>query len=158
MTQPFDVVVVEHGPVVLRVCRALLRGADADDAWSETFLSALAAYPNLQHGSNVRGWLVTIAHRKSLDQIRRRGRHAIPVAVVPDVPTREIVDLSDDELREVLARLTECQRRAVIYRHLGDLTYAEIAGLLDCSQDAARRSVADGLANLRKMYTKGNEK
>ncbi len=155
--QPFDAVVADHGPVVLRVCRALLRGADADDAWSETFLSALAAYPKLQDGSNVRGWLVTIAHRKSLDHIRRRGRHAVLVATIPDMPTGEIVDPMDDELRGALIRLTDRQRRAVVYRHLGDLTYVEIAGLLDCSQDAARRSVADGLANLRKMYTKGNE-
>ena len=155
--QPFDAVVADHGPVVLRVCRALLRGADADDAWSETFLSALAAYPKLHDGSNVRGWLVTIAHRKSLDHVRRQGRHAVPVAMIPDVPTGEIVDPMDDELRGALIRLTDRQRRAVVYRHLGDLTYVEIAGLLDCSQDAARRSVADGLANLRKMYPKGNE-
>ncbi|HEY9417932.1 MAG TPA: sigma factor [Pseudonocardia sp.] len=40
---PFDHVVTEHRPTVLRVCRALLRGPDAEDAWSETFLAALRA-------------------------------------------------------------------------------------------------------------------
>ncbi len=41
--QPFEKVVEEHGRTVLRVCRALLASHDADDAWSETFLSACAA-------------------------------------------------------------------------------------------------------------------
>ena len=45
----------EHGSVVMRVCRALLPAADAEDAWSETFLSALRAYPRLRPDSNVRG-------------------------------------------------------------------------------------------------------
>ena len=81
-------VVAEHGAVVLRVCRALLGPADADDAWSETFLAALRAYPDLRPDSNVRGWLVTIAHRKAIDQLRRRGRarRARP-ADVPERPS-----------------------------------------------------------------------
>ena len=72
--EPFERVVAEHGAVVLRVCRAVLStdpGA-AEDAWSETFLSALRAYPDLRPGSDVRAWLVTIAHRKAIDQTRRR--------------------------------------------------------------------------------------
>src|SRR5437868_4310446 len=82
--QPFEEIVVEHGPVVMRVCRALLGPADADDAWSETFLAALRAYPDLRPGSNVRGWLVTIAHRKAIDQIRTRSRAAVPAADLPE--------------------------------------------------------------------------
>ena len=85
--QPFEEIVVEHGRVVMRVCRALLGPAEADDAWSETFLSALRAYPDLRPGSNVRGWLVTIAHRKAIDQIRARSRAPEPTAV-PAEPTR----------------------------------------------------------------------
>src|SRR5882724_7455579 len=68
---PFEEIVAEHGPVVMRVCRALLGPADAADAWSETFLSALEAYPKLRSESSIRAWLVTIAHRKAIDQ--RRG-------------------------------------------------------------------------------------
>ena len=56
--------------MVMRVCRALLAPSDAEDAWSETFLAALQAYPRLPPDSNVQGWLVTIAHRKAIDQLR----------------------------------------------------------------------------------------
>jgi DNA-directed RNA polymerase specialized sigma24 family protein len=63
---PFEAVVSQHGPMVLRVCRAVLGWADADDAWSETFLAALRAYPDLPADANVEAWLVTIAHRKAV--------------------------------------------------------------------------------------------
>ena len=64
----------EHGATVLRVCRAVLGPADADDAWSETFLAALKAYPRLPADANVEAWLVTIAHRKAIDVTRAPRR------------------------------------------------------------------------------------
>ena len=66
--QPFEEVVSRHGPTVLRVRRAVVGATDADDAWSDTFLSALKAYPNLPEDANVEAWLVTIAHRKAIVQ------------------------------------------------------------------------------------------
>ena len=53
---PFEEIVTIHGPTVLRVCRAVLGPMDAEDAWSETFLAALRAYPTLRPGSNVEAW------------------------------------------------------------------------------------------------------
>ncbi|MCC6382152.1 MAG: sigma-70 family RNA polymerase sigma factor, partial [Dehalococcoidia bacterium] len=69
---PFEAIVSAHGATVMRVCRALLGPEAAEDAWSETFLAALRAYPRLRPNSNIRGWLVTIAHRKAIDEARRR--------------------------------------------------------------------------------------
>jgi RNA polymerase sigma factor (sigma-70 family) len=155
--QPFEQVVTEHGAVVLRVCRALLRGGDADDAWSETFLSALTAYPTLRPDSNVRAWLVTIAHRKAIDQIRGANRRPLPVDHLPERATAHDIT-GDEELRSALGQLTDRQQHAVVYRHIGDLSYADIAELLECSKDAARRSVADGLIKLRDIYGERNTK
>ena len=81
--QPFEAVVARHGATVLRVCRAVLGAADADDAWSETFLSAMKAYPDLPDSANVEAWLVTIAHRKAIDVTRAAARRPIPVAQTP---------------------------------------------------------------------------
>src|SRR5881394_4168241 len=81
--RPFEEIVAEHGALVMRVCRALVPPADAADAWSETFLSALQAYPRLPAGSNIRGWLVTIAHRKAIDQLRGAARRAEPAVDLP---------------------------------------------------------------------------
>ena len=63
--------------MVLRVLRGVVGPADADDAWQETFVSALRAYPALRPDSNVRGWLLTLAHHKASDQIRRRPEDAV---------------------------------------------------------------------------------
>ena len=151
---PFDAVVAEHGPAVLRVCRAMLGPVDADDAWSETFLAALRAYPDLRPHSNVRGWLVTIAHHKAIDQIRRRGRAPRPTGDVPDLPAPDAPTEVDVDLRAALDALPTKQRGAVVYRYLADLAYAEIGTLLDSSEAAARRSASDGLAKLRTTYGK----
>src|SRR5438105_8691538 len=140
--QPFEEIVVEHGPVVMRVCRALLGPVDADAAWSETFLAALRAYPELRPGSNVRGWLVTIAHRKAIDQLRARTRAPEPAGDLPDgLPGGDPgPEPADTELHGALAALPYKQRGAVVYRYLADLSYAEVGSLLECSDAAARRN------------------
>jgi RNA polymerase sigma factor (sigma-70 family) len=158
--QPFEAIVAEHGPVVMRVCRALLGPVETDDAWSETFLAALRAYPDLRPGSNVRAWLVTIAHRKAIDQLRARTRAPQPDANLPDrspgdrSPGESGPEPPDTELHGALAALPFKQRGAVVYRYLADLSYAEVGLLLDCSESAARRNAADGIARLRRHYRK----
>jgi RNA polymerase sigma factor (sigma-70 family) len=152
--RPFDELVREHGAVVMRVCRALLPPADAEDAWSETFLSALRAYPRLRPDSNERGWLVTIAHRKALDQLRAAGRRADPAADVPDAGAVDPPP-PDDELRAAVAVLAPKQREAVVLHYLGDLPYAEVAAAMGTSPAAARRNAADGIAALRARLSEG---
>ncbi len=155
--EPFEAIVDEHGVVVMRVCRALLGPDDAQDAWSETFLAALRAYPDLRPDSNVRGWLVTIAHRKAVDQIRKMARAPRSSNELPELGTQDDRAEPDRELRAALDALPTKQRGAVIYRYLADLPYSEVGVLLDSSEVAARRSAADGIATLRKTYRKGTE-
>lgn len=153
---PFEEIVAEHGPAVLRVCCALLGPDDAEDAWSETFLSALRAYPDLPPDSNVRGWLVTIAHRRSIDRIRKNRRSPRPTGDLPEAPSPDTLpEPADDTLRAALDALPPKQRGAVVYRYLADLSYAEVGVLLNSSEAAARRSAADGIATLRTTYLKG---
>jgi RNA polymerase sigma factor (sigma-70 family) len=150
--QPFEEVLAEHGPVVMRVCAALLGPVEAEDAWSETFLAALQSYPRLRPGSNVRGWLVTIAHRKAIDLLRTRARRPVPTAEVPERAAVPAPTEPDQELWAALRALPFKQRGSVAYHHLAGLPYAEVGVLLESSEEAARRSAADGLANLRKAY------
>ncbi|MDQ0240963.1 MULTISPECIES: RNA polymerase sigma factor [Arthrobacter] len=148
--KPFELVVREHGPTVLRVCRAVLGDHDAEDGWSETFLSALKAYPELPAGANVQAWLVTIAHRKSIDIVRSRNRRPVPVDELPVRPSG--LGIPGDGRREVLdavGQLPPKQRQAVAYHYLAGLPYKEVAGLLGGTPDAARRAGADGVKALR---------
>ena len=149
--RPFEQVVAEHGPTVLRVCRAVLGPVDADDAWSETFLSALRAYPDLPAEANVEGWLVTIAHRRAIDVARARARRPIPTDKMPERPAAR-ADPDRCDVWSALQQLPHKQRQAVAYHHIAGLPYAEIAELLGNSPDAARRAAADGMKKLRKIY------
>ena len=151
--RPFEEVVAEYGPTVLRVCRAIVGPVDAEDAWSETFLSALKAYPELAPDANVEAWLVTIAHRRAIDAGRARSRRATPTDAIPERPAAG-ADPADrhPELWSALARLPDKQRRAVAYHHIAGLPFADIAELLGNSPAAARRAAADGVATLRISY------
>ena len=152
---PFEEIVTTHGPTVLRVCRAVLGPMDADDAWSETFLAALRAYPSLRPDSNVEAWLVTIAHRKAIDQTRARTRRPLPIEPLPErlAPSEE--DRRDGDLWVAMQALPFKQRVAVTYHYVAGMPYADVAALIGGSQDAARRAAADGIATLRKTYRNG---
>ena len=153
---PFEKLVERHGGTVLRVCRVILGVHDAQDAWSETFLAALRAYPDLPADANAEAWLVTIAHRKAIDVLRARKRQPAPVGELPEAPTALGVpgaaDGAGGDLWQAVAALPEKQRQAVAYHYVAGLAYAEIAAILGGSTDAARRAAADGIRNLRKNY------
>jgi RNA polymerase sigma factor (sigma-70 family) len=154
--QPFEAVVTDHGPAVLRVCRAVVGPIDADDAWSESFLSAMKAYPDLPANANVEAWLVTIAHRKAVDIARARTRRAIPTDEVPERPSAPIAE-RNDELADALARLPDKQKQSVAYHYLAGLPYSDVAAILGGSTEAARRAAADGIATLRRTYPKEHQ-
>lgn len=150
----FERIVTVHGSTVLRVCRAVVGAADADDAWSETFLSAMRAYPDLPADANIEAWLVTIAHRKAIDVTRQTARRPIPMAIPPDAAT--VIDDhqlgADMHLAVALQQLPPKQRQAVAYHYLGGLPYAEVAAIIGGNPNAARRAAADAIASLRRTY------
>jgi RNA polymerase sigma factor (sigma-70 family) len=131
------------------VCLALLGRHDADDAWAETFLAALTAYPDLPADANVEAWLVTIAHRKAVDVTRAAARRATPVSEFPDAIDPG-PDRLDDDLAEAVSKLPARQRQAVAYHYLAGLPYSDVAAVIGGHPDAARRAAADGIAALRR--------
>lgn len=154
MNDPFEQAVRQHGETVLRVCRAVLgSGADAENAWSETFLAALGAWPDLDDDTNVQAWLVRVAHRKAIDVVRARARQAAPIGDLPDQRSR-LGNPGDDEhgVWAAVAALPERQRLAVAYHFFGGLPHAETAELIGGTPDAVRRAAADGIKRLRRTY------
>jgi RNA polymerase sigma factor (sigma-70 family) len=145
---PFQTLIDEHAGDVMAVCRGAVGRADADDCFQETFLSALRAYPRLNDAGNLRGWLVTIAHRKAVDHHRARGRRPVPVAEVAEVAVSD--PEPGDGIWTAVDALPPKQRAAVTLRYAGDLPHAEIAAALGCSPEAARRSLHEGIKRLRR--------
>jgi RNA polymerase sigma factor (sigma-70 family) len=150
---PFQRFIDAHADDVLRLLVASVGRNDADDAFQETFLSALRAYRRLRPDSNLRAWVLTIAHRKALDVHRARGRRPVPV---PDLEHHlgaddgAARDTAGGDHWERVRALPPRQRAVLTLRYAADLTHAEIALALGCTEAAARRAAADGLKTLRK--------
>jgi RNA polymerase sigma factor (sigma-70 family) len=149
---PFQVVLDEHRDDVYRFLRASVGPNEADDCFQETFISALRAYPRLRADSNLRGWLFTIAHRKALDAHRARNRRAVPLAELPESVGDPLMNGGEPELWKEVAGLPAKQRAAVLLRFAGDLAYRDIGEAIGCSEEAARRSVHEGLQKLREVW------
>jgi RNA polymerase sigma factor (sigma-70 family) len=152
---PFQALLDAHRADVYRFLVATVGPVEADDTFQETWIAALRAYPRLRRSDNLRAWLFRIAQNKAIDAHRARARQAIPVASVPERATPPQAAASDSE-PELWARVRELppkQRTAVFCRSVLGMSYAELAVLLESSEDAARRNVHEGLKRLREEYT-----
>jgi RNA polymerase sigma factor (sigma-70 family) len=147
---PFQTVLDDHSAAVMAILRGAVGKDGAEDCFQETFLAALRAYPKLDGTGNLRGWLLTIAHRKAIDHHRARGRNPIPVAEVREVAIEDAMPVPDQGLWAAVGALPPKQRAAVALRYGSDLPHVEIAAALGCSPEAARRSLHEGLKRLRK--------
>jgi RNA polymerase sigma factor (sigma-70 family) len=153
---PFQALLDSHRSELYRFLIAAVGPTEADDCFQETCIAALRAYPRLESPSNLRAWLLRIAQRKAIDALRARGRRAVPVEELPERPspsTAGTVDGARPELWSAVRRLPHKQRAAVFCRSVLGMPYAELAVMLACSEDAARRSVHEGLKRLREEWT-----
>src|ERR1700755_67339 len=141
---PFQTLIDEHAAEVMAVLRGAVGREGADDAFQEPFLAALRAYPGVREARNLRGWLVTIAHRKAIDHHRARGRAPVPVESVREEAVFD-PDPADGEILKSVAARPRKQRAAVTLRFVSDLPHEEIAAALGCSPEAARRNLHEGL-------------
>src|SRR4051794_40915575 len=83
---PFERFLEEHGTTVMRFLIAAVGPEHADDAYQETFLSALRAYPRVRDDGRLDRWILRIASRAAIDHHRARARRAEPRAPVPHPP------------------------------------------------------------------------
>lgn len=155
---PFQAFLDEHRSAVMAFLIATVGPAEADDCFQDTFMAALRAYPRLLDGRNLRGWVLTIANRKAIDALRARGRRPLTAGELPDsgAPDRGIERFADGlgEAWRATAALPPRQRAAIAHRFAADLRYREIGRILGCSEEAARRTVHDGLEKLRQEMTR----
>jgi RNA polymerase sigma factor (sigma-70 family) len=142
---PFERFYEERKDEVFGYLARLLGRVAAEDAFQETFLRALRAYPRLEHGRHLRAWIFTIATRVALDERRRQSPAAQPVevAVTDSRPTYA-------QLEHLTAALPPTERAAVVLRFGYDLSYDDIGAALGSSADAARQAASSGVRRLRR--------
>jgi RNA polymerase sigma factor (sigma-70 family) len=142
---PFETFYEAHREEVYRFLGRRLGRQRAEDAFQETFLRALRAYPKLAHGDELRAWVFTIASRIVVDEARR----ARPTAELPELSAEDGLPAFED-LAPLTGDLPPKERAAVVLRYGYDLWYDEIGTALGSTEEAARQAASSGVRRLRK--------
>jgi RNA polymerase sigma factor (sigma-70 family) len=146
---PFERFYTDHRDEVFGyLVRALGRQA-AEDAFQETFLRALRAYPKLEHGRHLRAWIFTIASRIAVDEHRRRR----PGGEAPEGAAAD-AEPAYAELAHLTDQLPPTERAAVVLRYGYDLAYEDIGAALGSSEEAARQAASAGVRRLRRRRSR----
>ena len=117
----------------------------AEDAFQETFLRALRAYPRLEHARHLRAWTYTIAGRVAIDELRRRRPEPLPAG-----PSVEDGRPAYAEIEHLASQLPPTERAAVVLRYAYDLDYDDIGAALGSTAEAARQAASSGVRRLRR--------
>ena len=151
----FEALVRRHGPMVLGVCRRVLRNAhDADDAFQATFLVLVRKAFSLRGRETLGNWLYVVAYRTALKARAADTKRRAKEALVKDLPEPEArMEDTWQDLRSILdqelSRLPDKYREAVVLCHLEGKTRGEAArhlgipaGTLSGRLTTARRILA----------------
>jgi RNA polymerase sigma factor (sigma-70 family) len=152
----FTALVRRHGPMVLNVCRSVLRHEqDAEDALQATFLVLAKKAYSIRRPEAVAGWLHEVAYRVAVkaqaDAARRRAqeRRAVPMAAADPTLDMTLRDLRR-VLHEELRRLPEKYRLPLVMCYLEGRSHGEAAGVLGWSKGAFRGRLDRGREHLRR--------
>lgn len=136
-----------------RLARMLGGDRDAaEDLRQEAFARAWLSLPRELDCERQRAWLHRTARNLAIDELRRRARR--PTVALDGGPQRagESDVAEPDAAREALARLSAHERFVLLLRFEGGFAHAEIARLLDTSEEAARKRVARARARFVVAY------
>lgn len=152
----FEAVVARHGPMVLGVCRGILKDqADAEDAFQATFLILVQKSTTLRRREALGPWLYQaaprVAIRANAAAARRRAceRRAGQMASTTSTSGPSAPDESLQALHEEIARLPEKLRRAVILCDLQDIPQSRAADELRLSERTLQRRLSEGRRRLK---------
>ncbi len=148
----FEVLVLRHGPMVLRVCRNLLRNPDdAQDAFQATFLVLVQRSGSIRQLESVGGWLYgvacRVAARARAETARRRKveeRGALRVVMAVEPSTNDESDQAElgPIVQEEVRRLPEKYRAVVVLCYWQGLTHEQAAVQLACPLGTVRSRLA----------------
>jgi RNA polymerase sigma-70 factor (ECF subfamily) len=137
---------LEHADGLFTYAMALTRNSfEAEDLVQETYVRAMEAMGRLREHSNVKAWLYTILRNIRLNQVRQRRfrpklvgldtyENAADLVIdsAKDPHALYVNKLEKQQVRVALHQLSEEHREIIVLREDADLSYQEIATLLNC--------------------------
>ncbi len=151
-------------PKLHRYCARMTGSViDAEDVVQDALAKAYYLLPTTEV-ANLEAWLMTIAHNKAIDHIRKRRRQgteplddvppqAAASEAVPPLEARETAQLA----LSVYLQLTPMQRSCVILKDVMGYSLAEVSEMLDASVGAIKAALHRGRENLRRLATSVDE-
>jgi RNA polymerase sigma factor (sigma-70 family) len=153
----FEALLRRHGPMVLGVCRRVLRnGHDAEDAFQATFLVLVRRAASVRPREQVGNWLYGVAYRTALKAKVTAARRAARERMVPgkvqtsDEPAADWLPLLDQEV----SRLPDKYRVPVVLCDLEGKTGREAARLLGWPEGTLSTRLREGRALLGKRLAR----
>lgn len=173
--EAFEQLVVKYQTPIYRLClRMTGNPEDAADLTQESFLKAWRALDTFRFGSGFSTWLFRLASNTCLDHLRAQKRRPVLPLTLEDndgeemtldppdsAPTPEEALLASEEqerLNKALAQLDPQQRHILTLRVVNDLSYTEIAEILEIKEGTVKSRIARARDALRKKYQKGGNK
>jgi RNA polymerase sigma factor (sigma-70 family) len=156
----FTALVARHGPMVLAVCRGILRNPfDAEDAFQATFLVLAKRAGSGWAEGQLGGWLHRVAYRiairASADAIRRRKHEeSAAAAEAIECPDFKLDDDLRKALHEELARLPEKFRLPLVLCYLEGMSHQQASLALRCGEATLRRRLAAARERLRERLVR----
>ncbi len=140
--------------------------AGAEDLVQETYVRAIRVMGRLRHDSNVKAWLFTILRNIWLNELRQRRKAPELVDVEADERTSNLMDgstksphdvyvgkLERRHVREAIQQLPEEAREVILLREWEELSYQEIAIVLDCPVGTVMSRLARARSKLRDLLS-----
>jgi RNA polymerase sigma factor (sigma-70 family) len=162
----FEVLYRDLSPVVTGYLR-LHGAAEPDDLASETFLGVFTGLAGFSGDEDaLRSWVFTIAHRRLIDDWRRRSRRpqvtddAGDLTLLPggDAEDDALIRVGTEDVHRMCAGLPDDQRSVLLLRVLADLTVEQVAGVMGKSVGSVKALQRRGLRTLRDRLEKPSEK
>jgi RNA polymerase sigma-70 factor (ECF subfamily) len=151
------VIFERHHARVYALCFRLTRRADvADDLAQETMLRVWRHARSFRGDSAFTTWLYRLAYNVCRDHWRKTRRDASATDLQEVTPTAFSMESNTSErhvlLDEAMARLAPDRRMVLVLSRYHDLTFDDIADVLDCTPSAARVRAHRALHELREIY------
>ena len=152
-----------HYDSMLRYCLRRLPTSEANDAVAEVFAVVWRRIDSVPTGDDEVLWIYGVArnvvrnaNRSLRRSLRLRGKlDSLAAESAPDTATVVVANEEDRQLVDALGRLSASDQEIIRLRAYEGLTSEQIAAVVGCSHDAARKRLSRALARLAKGSTKG---
>jgi RNA polymerase sigma-70 factor, ECF subfamily len=166
--EAFESLVEKYKHPVINVMYRMIRDLDeAEDLAQSVFIRAFQSADRYQASAKFSTWIFTIARHLCLNEIRRRGRHPADSlessqSENDEQPAKQYQDTRtfsppqaflqgelERKIQEAVAALPEKQRLAISLCQEDELSYEEIAEVLECSVSATKSLIHRGRETLK---------